>query len=287
MFDAFRLSGIPHTVVVDQQGTIAAITHPTFLTEQHLREVLAGKKISLPQGGAEGSLSSGQGPASSKPDRDALFQVIIRSSKGGATIRTSNKGSLMISSATVLDVLSSSYEINPVRIVTASALPEGRFDFTIKTPEIGEENVQTWLRQAVEATFGLTARLETKEMDAFVLKASQPSEHLTPIVSTVGSSISSGGGSLNYVNQSMSSLAWSLEELLKKPVINETGLTNRYDFQLLWDEKESAETDPVKLTRALHEQLGLELVSATRDVELLAVTAASRPARPSENQAAK
>ena len=186
-----------------------------------------------------------------------------------------------------MDVLSSSYSINPARIVTSSALPEGRFDFTIKTPDTENDNVQTWLRQALEATFGVTARRETREMDAFVLKAGQPTEHLAPTVSTEGSSVSSGGGSLNCVNQSMSSLAWGLEEILKKPVINETGLTNGYDFQLLWNEKDSEETDPVELTRALHEQLGLELAPAVRAVDLLVVTVADRQASQSEVRARK
>ena len=117
-------------------------------------------------------------------------------------------------------------------------------------------------------------------MDGFVLKAGQLTKHLALTVSTGGSSLSSGGGSLNCVNQSMSSLGLSLEEILKKPVINETGLENGYDFQLLWNEKKSGETDAPELTKALHEQLGLELVPAMRPVDLLVVTVAGRPASP-------
>ena len=79
-------------------------------------------------------------------------------------------------------------------------------------------------------------------------------------------------------------MAWSLEEILKKPVINETSLTNRYDFQLLWNEKKSGETDPIELTRALREQLGLELAPAVRAVEFLVVTVANLQADQSENR---
>jgi uncharacterized protein (TIGR03435 family) len=267
MFDDYGVTSIPHTVIVDQKGMIAAITHPTFLTEGLLREVLAGKKVTLAQ------------PAISKKEPEALLQVVVRPSKtAGGSSTVSNKGSLTLTGATVLDVLSSSYSINPARILNSSALPEGPFDFTVKTPDTGNDTVQTWLRQAVAVTFGVTARPETKEMDAFVLKTGQLTEHLAPTVSTGGSSMSSGGGSLNCVSQSMSSLAWSLEAILKKPVIDETSLTNRYDFQLLWNEKESGETDPVELRRALHEQLGLELEPTRRVVEVLAVTVADRRA---------
>ncbi len=226
MFDDYGVTGIPHTVIVDQNGIIAAVTHPTYLTEGHLRDVLAGKKFTLAQ------------PALSNPQREALFQVVIRPSKGGSTVSTSNRGSLTVSSATVLDILSSSYRINPARIVNSSALPEGRFDFTIKTPDTGNDDVQTWLRQAMAATFGVTARLETRETEAFILKPGQPTEHLAATVSAGGSSTSSGGGSLNCMNQSMSTLAWSLDEVMKKRVINETSLMNQYDFQLIRNEKE-------------------------------------------------
>jgi uncharacterized protein (TIGR03435 family) len=99
--------------------------------------------------------------------------------------------------------------------------------------------------------------------------------------------MSSGGGSLNCVNQSMSSLAWSLEEILKKPVINETSLTNYYDFQLLWNEKASGEADVKDLASALHEQLGLELETARREIEVLVVTVADRSADLSANEATK
>jgi len=183
-----------------------------------------------------------------------------------------------------LDILSSSYHINPARIVPSTALPEGHYDFIIKTPESGNDNVRTWLRQAVESSFGVTARRETRKMDALVLKAGQLTEHLTPTISTGVSSLSSGGGSLNCVNQSMDSLARSLEEILQKPVINETGLTNGYDFQLLWNENTSQEIAAGELTRALHEQLGLELAPAQKVIELLVVTAPNRVASQSENR---
>ena len=278
MFDDYAVTGIPHTVIVDQKGNIAAITHPTYLTEGHLRDVLAGKKMGLAQ-------LAGSTPER-EAERDALFQVVIRPSKtAGARSSISNKGSFTLSKATVLDVLSCSYGINPTRILNSSALPEGRYDFTIKTPAAKNDNVQSWLRQAVSATFGVIARLETRQTEAFILKAGQPTEHLAATVSAAGSSISSGGGSLNCVNQTMSSLAWNLEEILKKPVINETSLTNYYDFQLLWKENVSGETDPEELTSALHEQLGLELEPASRTVEVLVVTMANQQPGLSANRA--
>src|SRR5260221_417625 len=46
---AFHIRGIPHTVIVNADGRIAAITHPAQLQAHHLEEVLSGKKCSLPE----------------------------------------------------------------------------------------------------------------------------------------------------------------------------------------------------------------------------------------------
>jgi uncharacterized protein (TIGR03435 family) len=267
----YGITGIPHTVVVDRDGIIAAITHPSYLTEKYLRDLLAGKKAALAQDETQSRFEPQQVPARSKPERANLFQVMIRPSEGGPSSSSSSRGGLTMSGATVLDILSLSFNINRARIVTSSALPQGRFDLAIKMPNTDNEKLKNWLQQAVESAFGVTARRETREMDAFVLKAGQLTEHLVPTGSTGTSSMSSGGGSLNCVNQSINSLAGSLEEMLNKPVLNETGLTNAYDFQLLWDETKSGPADPVELTRALHEQLGLNLAPAKKTVELLLV----------------
>jgi uncharacterized protein (TIGR03435 family) len=66
-------------------------------------------------------------------------------------------------------------------------------------------------------------------------------------------------------------LAWYLEAKLGKPVLDETALTNHFDFELKWearpDEKPPADT----IVRAVREQLGLELTTATRPVEVVVV----------------
>ncbi len=45
---AFHVQGIPHVILVDATGHIAAISHPAAVKPEHLEEVLAGKKCSLP-----------------------------------------------------------------------------------------------------------------------------------------------------------------------------------------------------------------------------------------------
>ena len=44
MNKAYGVTGIPHTVVLDKTGKIAAITYPTFLAGKSINDLLAGKK---------------------------------------------------------------------------------------------------------------------------------------------------------------------------------------------------------------------------------------------------
>ena len=96
-------------------------------------------------------------------------------------------------------------------------------------------------------------------------------EKLAPTVSTGGSSAQSGLGRLLGINQTIASLAWSLESLLGKPVLDETALTNHYDFELKWTDAGDTHPAPEALIQAVREQLGLELKAETRPVEVLVV----------------
>ena len=121
-------------------------------------------------------------------------------------------------------------------------------------------------------------------MAVYLLSAPKPDDpRLTVTVSTGGSSSRSGPGGMQGVNQGIGSLAWYLEAKLGKPVLDETALTNHYDFELKWEpqpnEKPSADT----IVQAVREQLGLELTATTRPVEVFVVEKEQR----SETKAAE
>ena len=66
---------------------------------------------------------------------------------------------------------------------------------------------------------------------------------------------------------------------LAKPVVDETGLTGLYDFEIAWtaraDQLEPTEGG-VTLITALREQLGLKLTSKRVDVETLVIDSAEK-----------
>ncbi|HEY5912858.1 MAG TPA: TIGR03435 family protein [Verrucomicrobiae bacterium] len=274
-FKDYGVSGIPHTVVVDRGGKIVAITNPSILTAQDLRDVLAGKDLALAPPESGKHFRANQVPAGAGHEPEPLFQILIRPTEATKVLTVSNPGSLRISGSSVLDVLAACCDVRAERIFSNCPLPDGRFEFKITTPSKQRGVVQDWLRRATENAFGLATKRETRETDVFVLTSgTQPAEHLTPTRSTHTSSSSSGGGSLNGVNLGIESLAAKLEEFVGRPVVDETRLTNRFDFQLLWDETGAEDLQTGRIAAAVREQLGLELAPAKRSIEVLVVEVA-------------
>jgi len=277
MFKAYGITGIPHTIIVNKKGKIVAITYPTSVTESVLKDALAGRKLALgqPTENRRGGIRPGEVPYEEAPAQPSLFQLVIRPSsadeQSGSGMASGN-GGITITRSSVFGVLSHCYGLNSDRIVTNCALPDGKFDFVVKTPSKSGDVVRSWLREAVEGAFGLCSKKETRNLDVFILSAPKADDpRLTPTVSTGGSSSRSGPGGMQGVNQSITSFAWSLEAKLGRPVLDNTGLTNNYDFELKWDAKSNEQSAPDAVVRAVREQLGLQLTPAKRPIEVVVV----------------
>ena len=102
-----------------------------------------------------------------------------------------------------------------------------------------------------------------------------------------------GLGMVNGRNQTMSGLAEALARVLGRPVADETGVTDKFDFRLTWTPSDSEPVmqkpgvGPVAATvdstgpsvfAAIQEQLGLKLESRRVPVEVMVIDRAEKPA---------
>lgn len=173
-------------------------------------------------------------------------------------------------------VLARAYEFSPCRILPSQPLPKGDFDFIVSGPNPPKEA----LRLAIQNKYGLTARRDTRDMDVLLLRVSRPNAPgLTPAARPSDASTSYWAvGRIRRASGPMKYLAGDLEEYLQVPVVDQTGLTGKYDFDLAWpDERQWDETghwhyaNTDGLKQVLLAALGLELVPGREPIEVLAV----------------
>jgi uncharacterized protein (TIGR03435 family) len=168
----------------------------------------------------------------------------------------------------VKSILQRAYDAaSPYRIVLNTELPAEKYDFLSNLPTGSREALQL----ALKKKFGMVGRFETRDADVLLLKVRRsPAPGLRQSTTSVGG-MSAGGGQISITGQSLAGLVPNLEEVFETTVIDQTGLTGRYDLNLKWHESNSGHTDPEELKRALLDQLGLELVPDRQPIEMLVV----------------
>jgi uncharacterized protein (TIGR03435 family) len=161
---------------------------------------------------------------------------------------------------------SSIYGISEARIVTDLSFSDDRYDVSLKMPQGQEYLLEATLQKALEAHFGITAQREIRETDVYILTAPEGrSPNLREPVSKKDSR-SYGLGKMSFHNMQIGGLCSKLEAILKRPVLDETNLKGKYDFEFNCVHKNSE-----SLASAVREQLGLELTPARRPIEILII----------------
>jgi uncharacterized protein (TIGR03435 family) len=168
------------------------------------------------------------------------------------------------------EVVGAAYDFNlNTRIVLPIGFPEGSYDFIASLPNGNQEALQ----EAVQRTFGVVVKRETVETNVLLLTVKIPNASGLRSSANRRGGISLGDGEYKFVNQSITNLNPLLEGRCAAPVIDRTGLTGNYDFDLKWDEQRDNKGQFVNdnLKQALLDQLGLELVPSREPVEMLVV----------------
>jgi uncharacterized protein (TIGR03435 family) len=278
---AFNVTGIPHTVIVDATGKIAAITHPALLKAGHLNEILAGKPSTLPA-------------PKSVPVADA--PVVPLSNSVPATVEVSINGPFLqphgafghrgwepsncvyqARKAFPLDALAGFFRISPKLIFETAKLPVGLYDLSASGPPGQIAEVQKQLIETVKAQWGIQVEPTTRDMDVYaVTVCATNAPGLKAVQKRGGGGGRAGGFTLG--GQEMKVIVSYLEGSLDKPVVDETGLPGLWAADLKWEMSEQelasdADPDPAKVIKAAREQLGLEIKPVRRTLLVLEIRA--------------
>jgi uncharacterized protein (TIGR03435 family) len=178
-------------------------------------------------------------------------------------------------------VVAAAYRKTSARTILSAKLPAGRYDYIASLTNGNPEALQREVRRK----FGVVGKTANRPTDVLILTVGQPEapglKRTLDLRSDDKLAMQRDG--LRAQNKLLSEVCEQLEGLANMPVLDQTGLTNHYDFYLHLDwgvtpgwwkldpnlKKPLVNMDHVKA--ALFDQLGLELAPTNLPLEMLEV----------------
>ena len=173
---------------------------------------------------------------------------------------------------TLRDAIAEAYGCEPGSVVLPPDAPKSGFDFLVTVPT----EVQKHLQSAIGKKLGYVARQKSRDMEVLKLKIKDASlPGLTASPEGEGESINTRDGKLYFTHKTLKLLMDGLQDGLAQPVLDETGLTGRYNFSVTWSgaaqEKMRGGGFDLDRVQKVLDSLGLELEPATEQMNVFVV----------------
>jgi len=161
------------------------------------------------------------------------------------------------------------YSYNPGRVYLPPGTPANNFDILVTVPLY---TARDRLKKIVLNQTGYSAAVENRDADVLALKV----ENSNPPNMTLSSdkerpNENFKNGKLSLTHMKLQDITGGLESFMKTPVVDETGLSNYYDFTLDWKQGMT----PQQLSRDDLDKIiagwGLKLEPDTESIKMLVV----------------
>lgn len=204
---------------------------------------------------------------------------------------------VMAGNFTVKGMITLAYNLHETQVVGGPDWIKGdHYDMDILPDHEGLpslEQARGILRKLLADRFGLKFHYETKELSVYVLSVAKTGSKLTKSGADPKSPPGMGGppGRMGMRNGSMEEFAMMMQGILDRPVLDQTGLKDRYDLMLKWTPDESqyggrippqstennAADAPPPLFTAIQEQLGLKLEAVKAPAKVMVIDSVQKP----------
>jgi uncharacterized protein (TIGR03435 family) len=246
------------------------------------------------------------GAAFAQPATPAVFEVatikLSQSTAPGPGIGL-GAGRLTLTNFTLKELMVYAYWVHPNQVLGAAGwMDSDKFDIVAK-PEasqvpaggrVPEDQLRQMLQVLLADRFQLKFHHDMRQLPAYALVLGKNGSKMKARMPGDGGPefrLVFQGARLPGRNASIGQLVYVLEaRVLDRPVVDKTGLTGNFDFDLSWMPNETqfggkgasipADPDSPDIFTAMQEQLGLKLESQRDPVDVLMI---DRAEKPSEN----
>jgi uncharacterized protein (TIGR03435 family) len=197
-------------------------------------------------------------------------------------------GSLRMRAVTMKSAIAWAYHVMEYQVSGPDWLNFERYDISGKAGSAGEDALREMLQTALADRFQLKFHRQTKELPAYILTIAKGGIKFHESDTNGEPALAPDREKMKITVQHFPAQQFItvLSNILRAPVINETGLTGNYDVSLdvskYMPQAGDAPPDPIAIImRGLQEELGLKLESKKIPLDLLVIDHAEKI--PAEN----
>lgn len=224
-------------------------------------------------------LAAGATLAQPRPAYEAA-EITVNTSGSGDADSEGSAGQVAMRNLPLKRLIANAYGVKPDQVKGPDWLDSVRFDIVAKYPaNTRQEDHPLMLKTLLEDRLKVAAHRETQELPGFGLSVAKGGIKLKPAAPGDSSRNGTHGpiGALVAKNTSLPRLAVFLTQTVGQTVVDETGISGGFDFELKWTSDDlAADSGVPSLFTALQEQLGLRLQAKKVPVELIMVDHAER-----------
>ncbi len=236
--DVFNYPHIPHTILIDKNGFIKAITDPSQITEKIIEDFIAGKEIKI--------IEKEDRPTNLglfKEVKNQFYQYTLTDENKefewkNEIKRNQNKEpiALEFNNVSIYRLLTDVYQLTTAaRLdINEEAISKNKYCFKLDHSEGYSKNILDNAKEILNEYSGFKARLIEKTQDSLYTLQLIDSTRL-PKVSLNAKHSSEGGGSyFKGMKITTNDIIYYLENTVMLPVIDKTGINFAFDMELNW-----------------------------------------------------
>ena len=262
---------LSHTVVIDANRIVRAISSPENITEDVIQNILDQKKIDLEEKRYDFSWSK----EDHLSPKDAIFQFTLTPFQGGSQMMQPFKnGRLLINGLRLRSLYeyANGFPMYTRTIVDVENEEEHevyKYSLEIIAPNMTVDEVRPIMLDLLHKTFPLKSRVEKRKVPVKVLQRTTEPLNIKSADPTSKKEFWFSGRGIHIQNRPIDkNFTRFLERMLTKKdqitiVVNETDLRGNYDIDIPWYAE-----DPGNIHDELR-KLGLMLLDAEREVDFL------------------
>ncbi len=272
----YFIPGVPMVTIVNGNGVVCARLHAQKLSPEVINAALDNKAVNTELPPLPRPLQFAfeqQQDAAAAENQLPLRRLSVVPVEMSTPRKVNHLGGVRLRGASLREAFTIAYGMDYQSIVSDTMLLNAKFNIDVVPGDGRESESPELMKQLLEETFQVDVRKEVGELEALVMRLPDGPGPGLKVSTAETANLQRDGSHFFATKIPLRVLEFFLVEELNQAVFDETETgAQEFDFTLSWDPKKRG-----NFKKALREQLGIELVPESREMELLKVERRNMP----------